>query len=177
MKERVTIFILFLTFGTIICEAGKYDYWDKLQKIEPLISTREDVEKIFGKPTYLPFKHSHIIEDYDIKSGRLTVDYSDGKCSENSKCPPKDTVLDFSFSPDYPSKKTLFIKFIKIKKIDLLKFIKSEWAEGDTPSRGHNYDLSDKSIRLVTLELDGKIYLESIEVDSWKTFKELTKKR
>lgn len=78
---------------------------DKWKKIVVLQSTREDVERLFGKP-----KSDSHLPVYDLEGGRLQIDYNifhncEGGdfCKTGDDCGwlvPAWTVLEVSYSPD-----------------------------------------------------------------------------
>lgn len=60
-------------------------WYTNFKQIKLMISTKQDVEKLFNYP-----KISYVFDgdwseniDYKIKEGKLSVSYSQGKCSEN----------------------------------------------------------------------------------------------
>jgi hypothetical protein len=77
---KISIYTAVLIFLVITNGFAQEPTWlTKLRKIEPLKSTEKDVEKVFGKPIE---RYSHIGE-YESEVGKISVYYSEGKCSVN----------------------------------------------------------------------------------------------
>lgn len=96
----MNVLILMLIFSSaVFCQSN--NVWNG---ITPLKSTREDVEKILGKPE--PLSVAKYAAGYKTKEGKVFVLYSTGMCDVNSAHGwniPELTVISISFDPDYPN--------------------------------------------------------------------------
>lgn len=72
-----TIAYLMLTLLTPGLSAAQSHEWDSFV---PLKSTRSEVEKILGKPTYF----SETFGSYETKNGKYFVWYASGNCQKNT---------------------------------------------------------------------------------------------
>lgn len=111
----IVILVLFLA-GTVFCQTS--NVWNG---IEPLKSTREDVEKILGKPE--PTSTARHAAGYKTFEGSVFVLYSTGLCDVDPRHGwnvPELTVIRISFYPDDPSSH----KFSSLR-IDSSKFDRS----------------------------------------------------
>lgn len=120
-KLKVILFLGIWLLGTSVCFAQikevKNNSW---KEITPLISTRQDVEKILGKP----------IEDdiysavYKTKDERVIVSYKVLETKKTKSCVwdvPINTVLGFRIYP-------LKIVLLSETKFDLTKFERESWG-------------------------------------------------
>jgi hypothetical protein len=176
MKYKILKLSFVIVFVFNIIDAKSLDFWQKIQKITPLVSTKLDIESIFGKPDKIG--NNEFIEYYTIKSGRLFVEYSNGICSQNKQinCLPKNTVESFSFN----IKKEIEIEtFFRQIKLDLKIFDLSEYSDGDTPDLFYKYQLNNQSFVITAIRYDGKgkKYLRDIEVESWEAVCKLLKNK
>jgi hypothetical protein len=76
MKIPICTAVLVFLF-VVDCSAQNLPWLEKMKRIEVLKSSETDVEKIFGKPT----ERFSIFGDYELADGRLSFQYSRGKCS------------------------------------------------------------------------------------------------
>src|SRR5687767_2190821 len=98
------ILILVVPFSTGF-SAGKDAAW---RRIVPLVSTREEVEKLLGKPEKeidenLDENDRAFIAEYQLADGELRVAYGVGGCSsihEQNYFAPKWTVLQVIYYPE-----------------------------------------------------------------------------
>jgi hypothetical protein len=78
------LMVCFLFGSTAFANDPKW--LENLKRIQPLVSTQKDFEKIVGKK-----ENKSVLNDwmymvsYETKDGRWFVDYSNGKCSENKR--------------------------------------------------------------------------------------------
>lgn len=80
MKSRLVLFV-----GTMLIMLGPTfgqtpEWLEKLKDIALMTSTRSDIERVFGYPENPSLKHNSV---YRLKEGKLDIEYSRGKCSEN----------------------------------------------------------------------------------------------
>lgn len=156
MRINIIIFlILLLTSNTF---ATDFEWWLKIQKIKPLISTRNEVEAIVGKPEML-VKDSAI---YNISKGRLDITYSNNKCNSEENegwNAPEGMVIDLFFTLEYEVELS---KFVDYTKIDLDKFSIKKGKADTPPSIPYNYDYEDDGINFLVLERFNKRFLRSV---------------
>ncbi len=102
----ISILSLMLLFFTHSVFSQEPDWLVKIKNIKPLVSTREDVIKMFGEP--LEKERISYGKYYDFKDGRMNVIYATGLCVtklEDGKenvygwNVPEWTVIDVSFTP------------------------------------------------------------------------------
>jgi len=127
LKENEMKQILFL-IGLVIFVStfaeGQNPVWlDRLIQITPLKSSKQDVETVFGNPKIKESFEKRNVEFvyYDIPEGRITLEYSTGKCvpeyaAETYKAEKGAVISIVVFPEDLP----LFSKF-SIKDMGLEK--------------------------------------------------------
>lgn len=102
MKNILAFALVFVSFSVTTLAQVAAKGWNG---IEPLSSTRIDVERLFGKPVR---SGNEVFYQWIYKTpdgGTLNVRYSEGKCGENTRSilnVPRNTVISFSISPVKP---------------------------------------------------------------------------
>lgn len=108
----------------------KQQKWmQKVSKLNILKTTREEAERILGKPDIRGYEKIDFIRDYNIEYGQVTLTYTTKECSSIDGKISKDAIEEISFYPDVD------ISFSKLK-IPVKQFKK--WSNGDTP--GFHYE-------------------------------------
>jgi len=90
------LFLILMISGTVFCQST--NVW---RGITPLKSTREDVERILGKP--VPLSIARHAGWYETKDGKVFVLYSTGPCNVNHEHGwniPELTVISISYYPN-----------------------------------------------------------------------------
>lgn len=126
MKNFRLFLILILLTPFLTGFSTKKTEW---RKIVPMISTREDVEKLLGKPKKeinenLGKNDEAFLAEYELEDGTLGIAYSFGGCSSSSKLvhyASRWTVIEVFFRPDE-------LTFTELK-LDLERF-KTQVEEG-----------------------------------------------
>jgi hypothetical protein len=96
MRRKIFLMLIILVFGLTVL--GQNEWSKKIEKIKPLKSSEQDVEKILGKPT----KRYVDVGEYETKDGFFTVTYSQGRCKSTITPKydiPEGVVIKFDFSP------------------------------------------------------------------------------
>src|SRR3954464_1185825 len=88
LLKIVELFLIFVFISATNAAAlnSKPKWYSKLRQIKLMITTRQEVEKLFDHPkvTYTYDGAVGRSVEYKIKEGRLSVVYSLGKCSKAS---------------------------------------------------------------------------------------------
>lgn len=123
IKKSVIIFVMVL-FSTNIVYLKEPDWLVRIKSIKPLVSTRDDVIKMFGEPS--DKDRISYGEHYDFKDRRMEIIYETGLCVTKIEdgIPkvygwnvPEWTVIDVSFTPKKRiNPKKLNINFDEFKK-------------------------------------------------------------
>lgn len=131
------IFLIFIVLVFSLTVSGQKDWLKQMEKIKPLKSTEQDVEKIIGKPT----KRYADVGEYETKNGLFTVTYSQGRC-KSSITPKYDVLAGIVVKFDFSPRKKYVLSSLKL---NLLHFTVTETS--DVPgskeyinvSKGRNY--------------------------------------
>lgn len=133
--------------------------------LTPLVSSRTDVEKIFGKPKNNP---GFLYETYDTQNERAFVIYSKDTCSDGWNV-PKETVLELDISS-----KDLFEKSFDDLNLDKSKLFSSfddamfgKWTD---PEAGLQYNFSRQVENLVSIRYIPKRSDNSLRCDGFPPF-------
>lgn len=131
MRKINLLFSLVIVFFLYFSAKGEESSWyRKLKQIKPLISSKQDIERIFASPKIRRTFEDDEIEFvlYETSEGKFTVEYSTSKCSSNNKKTynvEKGIVIRIIF---FPKKEEKLSKF----KVDKKLLIKTR--EGDDPA-------------------------------------------
>lgn len=81
---KLKLYFLFGLILTLNCSvfAQEPEWFKNIKNIVVMSSTREDVTKLFGQPEN---SNSQYFKYYDLKEGKLSVEYSRGLCSDEKK--------------------------------------------------------------------------------------------
>jgi hypothetical protein len=102
MKQYLAFFVLTLLISISTGFARHDSDW---RKITPMVSTKEHVEKLLGKPERerADDQNEMLFADYELQTGSLRVVYSTGNCQSGSDrvyVAPSGTVVQIIFDPD-----------------------------------------------------------------------------
>jgi hypothetical protein len=79
MKLERTLFLAILLVSTLDCFAQKPEWFKSLESVRLLQSTRLEIENTFGAPANPTYVYDRI---YKLREGKLSIEYSQGLCSE-----------------------------------------------------------------------------------------------
>jgi hypothetical protein len=122
MNTKILFVLLVTTFmnNTLLAQESQRHWFDRISKIEPGLSKRQQVESVFGAIRVEKTNSFEDTEDvyYKTNEGALRVTYSLGGCSRlaNSYDLERDTVVSFLFRAVKPipsSKVKLDLKVMK----------------------------------------------------------------
>lgn len=163
-----SILCLLLFFvSTNQIHAQKLDWWLDLQKIKPLISTREDVDKIFSRYDKKHFTGADGSENYEVKRSDLSVKFSDGICRGDDWRVPNGVVY---YSTIFFNDKTRlkFKDFVAKYQIDLKKFNRTTLSFSYSPKNTMiYYEHPDGSIQFDTVN---DVYLYGVHIGAPKDY-------
>lgn len=116
--------------------------------ITPLVSTRNDVETVLGKPELLG--RSKYLLLYKTTDGKVFVYYSSGPCALNAKVGwnvPEDTVVRISFDPTvFPRVDDLKIDRTRFKVHPDPEILNSAYYTNETDGVVLTVDTSDNTV-------------------------------
>jgi hypothetical protein len=117
-------------------------WYSKLRQIKPLITTKQEVEKLFNYPkvtdAYEGIWSNSV--DYKLKEGELSISYSQGRCSETNKDNGYDVAKDVVIDVDLYLKKEVSISALSL---DLSNFEKTEISDLPNLFTYRNEDLGE----------------------------------
>ena len=165
MTKKIIIPILtILLFVTSVNRifAQSFDVWLNIQKIKPLVSKKEDADKLFSRKSKEQTTGADGSESYELKQGELSVHISDGICRKNDWDVPKGTVLYMHF---FFNKKHIwkFKDFVEKNKIDLSRFNRKSQPIIGSTDKLIDYELPDGSLLFSTVN---DIYLSQISISA-----------
>jgi len=89
IRDTVKLFSVIALILVIVSLAygRKPSWYTKFKQIKPLISTKQDIERIFKNPKIIFTYDEGWIKtiEYKLKEGRLSISYSTGKCKPGSE--------------------------------------------------------------------------------------------
>ena len=111
MKLKSILFILSLILISNLIIKAQDSILDRLKELKPMISTREDVEKLLGKG-----EDRDVWTTYRYDKETVDITYSDGKCVKGWLA-PKDIVIEIYINFLDDRKLSELTKKVKLKKL------------------------------------------------------------
>jgi hypothetical protein len=159
MKQYLAFFVLILLISFSTGFARNDSDW---RKITPMVSTKEDVEKLFGKPEKekTDVKNEAIFDDYELKTGSLRVVYSTGNCKSSTDSlyvAPLGTVIQVMFYPEQElsfSALKLDLENYQVKEYGIDACVTFRTYSND--DKGIIYKVEEDDIQLIVIKPNNK---------------------